>query len=43
MVRKVRFENLVRGDRESIAVDFMYERYQIETQVTASKVPTSPA
>jgi len=34
-----RLENLVRGARESVVLSFMYERYQIETQVTASKVP----
>jgi hypothetical protein len=34
-----RLENLVRGDRKSVVLGFMYERYQVETQVTASKVP----
>jgi hypothetical protein len=38
-----RLENLVRGDRESIVFGFMYERYQVETQVTASKVPLTYA
>jgi hypothetical protein len=34
-----RLENLVRGDREDVVLGFMYERYQVETQVIASKVP----
>jgi transglutaminase-like putative cysteine protease len=34
-----RLENLVRGGREEVVLAFMYERYQVETQVTASKVP----
>ena len=34
-----KLENLARGDRESVVFGFMYERYQVETQVTASKVP----
>jgi len=38
-----RLENLVRGDREEVAVGFMYERYQVETQVAAAKVPLTYA
>jgi transglutaminase-like putative cysteine protease len=38
-----KLENLVRGDREHVVVAFMYERYQVETQVTASKVPQAYA
>jgi len=34
-----RLENLVRGDRENVVFGFMYERYQVETQVSAVKVP----
>jgi hypothetical protein len=34
-----RLENLARGGREEVVLVFMYERYQVETQVTASKVP----
>ncbi len=34
-----RLENLARGEREEVVLVFMYERYQVETQVTASKVP----
>ena len=34
-----RLENLVRGDREDVVFGFMYERYQVETQVSAAKVP----
>ena len=34
-----RLENLARGGREEVLLAYMYERYQIETQVTASKVP----
>jgi hypothetical protein len=38
-----RLENLVRGDREDVVISFMYERYQVETQVTAAKVPLTYA
>ncbi len=38
-----RLENLVRGDREDVAFGFMYERYQVETQITAAKVPLTYA
>lgn len=38
-----RLANLARGDRESIVLGFMYERYQVGTQVTASKVPLTYA
>jgi hypothetical protein len=34
-----RLENLVRGERKEVALAFMYERWQVGTQVTASKVP----
>jgi hypothetical protein len=34
-----RLENLVRGERKDVVLAFMYERWQVETQVTASKVP----
>jgi hypothetical protein len=34
-----RLENLARGDRENVVFGFMYERYQVETQVSAAKVP----
>jgi transglutaminase-like putative cysteine protease len=38
-----RLENLVRGDREDVVFGFMYERYQVETQVSAAKVPQTYA
>ena len=38
-----RLENLVRGDRENVVFGFMYERYQVETQVSAAKVPLTYA
>jgi hypothetical protein len=38
-----RLENLVRGDRKAVVLSFMYERYQVETQITAAKVPLTYA
>ncbi len=38
-----RLANLVRGDRKDVVFGFMYERYQVETQVTAAKVPLTYA
>lgn len=38
-----RLANLARGDRASVLLGFMYERWQVETQVTAAKVPLAYA
>ncbi len=34
-----RLENLARGERAEVVLAFMFERWQIETQVSAAKVP----
>jgi len=39
IVARFRLENLARGDRASVVLGFMYERWQVETQVVAAKVP----